>query len=447
MSLPTVARGTQAWAGFSVADHQMVHKDPENFLVQKSFGLKQNVNWTPIPVLTPGMQEPINYRVEGLHSVTGNIITPLYPEQTAKLLKSIFGASTPTTITSGVYNHKFLGQDTVPSIPLCFTLYEDLSCMNLVGCYPTSCDISIEKSNPVELTMNFEGMHGYDQKGTSGTSTGQSAISFPATLVVGVSDQIKLAVDGATATEITIAAAAYADGVTLAAAINDAIASTAALLDSYRRPLVACYVNSLNKLVFYSGTKGITSSIAWTDGTHDANTILGQGTPVESAGAAANSKPTESTVQPFIATKVRALLGGSGGTEIPGVEKIKISVHNGMGLENTVGYNFAHQPVINKRREVKVSLDVAFTDTAMLTKFLANTTVNIYVLLETGVIIGATAYKYQAEIYLASCKIVKIPLPNVSGQQYIKQTIELQAFYDVTHQDIEIDLQNSLATI
>jgi hypothetical protein len=546
MSVPVVGRGTQAWAGFSVADHPMVHKDPQSFIVQKSFGLKQDVKWNPIPVLTPGMQEPVNYRYEGMHSVAGNVQTPLYPEQSLALLKSFFGSVTSTklastvikvkidldassttidfqvnaetaitlnttankladyatllaafngavgtvvtaswvdsgdhlqgilltatnpftlTITnsgstasqetmSGAFTHTFLGQDTVPNVPLAFTFYEDLSCMNLVGCYPTQCEFDIEKGNPVQLAMTVVGMHGFDQKGTAGTSVGQDNVDFPGsvmdpdiTLALGVSDQIKLAVDGGSAVEVTIAAGTYATAELLAAAINSAIEATPALLDSYRRPLVQCYFNSVSKLVFYSGSKGASSAIAWTAGTHDAGTILGRGTPVQTAGSGTNSKPTESLIQPFIATKVKLLLGGSSGTEIPGVQKVKITANNGMGIIDTIGYFFAHQPVIHKRREVKISFDVAFTDVTMLSKFLANTTISLYVLLETAVTIGTTTYKYQAEIYLNTCKILKTPLPNVSGQDYIKQTIEAQAFLDVTHQDIKVIVQNSLNEI
>lgn len=532
-----VGRGTQAWAGFSVADSPLVHKDPQTFIVQKTFGLKQDVKWNPIPVLTPGMQEPVGYRFEGMHSVAGNIQTPLYPEQTIALLKSAFGGATSCatlvkvvitpwtsssslhfqvnsettiklstgdnvygdtctlvglfnaavgsvvtatlvdegspalgliltgsepfslTITAGGggtgatqqalsgYTHTFKGQDSVPDVPLAFTLFEDLSCMNLVGCYPTSFDLEIDKGNPVQLNMTMVGMHGFDQKGTAGSSVGQNAITFPVVLVAGVNDQIKLAVDGGSAVDVTIAADTYADAAALEDAINDAISGTASLLDTYRRALAACYVNSASKFVIYSGSKGTTSSVAWTAGTHDASADLSKGTPVEAAGAATNVKPSESAIQPFITTRATLKLGGPNGVEIPGVEKVKISVNNGMGLLETIGYFFSHIPYINKRREVKVSVDMAFTDPTVLSKFLANTTISFYVLLETGVPIGATSDTYKAEIFLNYCKITKTPLPNVSGQSYIKQTIEAQAFADPTYQDVQINVVNSLPIV
>jgi hypothetical protein len=532
-----VGRGTQAWAGFAVADSPLVHKDPQNFIVQKTFGLKQNVKWNPIPVLTPGMQEPVGYLFEGMHSVAGNVQTPLYPEQTMALLKSVFGGvaascimkakvvitidgssstmhlkvndeptisvnltaykdadtetlladvnaasgsvvtatyvddgdhalgiiltgsalfnavadanggSAVTVTTMSGYTHKLLGRDTVPNVPLAFTFYEDLSCMNLVGCYPTSFDLEIDKGNPVQLNMTMVGMHGFDQKGTAGSSVGQNAITFPVVLVAGVNDQIKLAVDGGTAVDVTIAADSYANAAALEDAINDAIAGTASLLDTYRRALAACYVNTASKFVIYSGSKGTTSSVAWTAGTNDASADLSKGTPVEAAGAATNVKPSESAIQPFITTRAILKLGGPNGVEIPGVEKVKISVNNGMGLLETIGFYFAHIPVINKRREVKVTFDMAFTDTSFLSKFLVNDTISLYMLLETGVAIGSTADKYKAEIFLNSCKILKTPLPNVSGQGYIKQTVEAQAFADPTYQDIELDVTNSQATV
>ena len=541
MTVPFVARGTQAWAGFAVSDNPLVHKDPQDFIVQKSFGLKQDVKWNPIPVLTPGMQEPINYRYEGMHSVAGNVQTPLYPEQSLALLESCFGnvvsgtmsgtlvvthsasatsldltinkktgseamieifgfadivhdtealytaingavgsVVTATYVDAGDhslgliltgselftvsiyspspsqenatftpsegYTHQFLGQDTVPNVPLCFTLYEDISCMNLVGCYPTNFDIEIDKGNPVQITYGFVGMHGFDQKGTAGVCVGENSIggNLPVVIVLNISDQIKLAIDGGTATEITIAAGSYATVDALAAAINTAIENTSALLDTYRRPMVVCIADPTKRVAFYSGSKGTSSSVAWTAGTNDASGLLGN-SQAGVAGSATNVKPSESTIQPFITTKARLFLGGPSGVEIPGVEKMKISVNNGMGLLETIGFYFAHIPVIHKRREIKVTIDLAYTDTSILAKFLANTTIALYALLETGVAIGSTSDKYQAEIFLNSCKILKTPLPAVSGQDYIKQTIEAQAFADNTYQDIEIIVKNSRA--
>lgn len=440
----TVGRGSQAWAGFALADQPLTHKDPSSFLTVKAFGMKQDVKFNPIPVLTPGMQEPINYRYEGEHSVAGNVQTPFYPEQALALLKAVFGASVDSTVTTGVYNHKLTGQDTVPAVPLSFTLYEDLSCMNLVGCYPTGMEIDIEKGNPVQLTVPIIGMHGFDQKGTAGTSTGQNAITFPLTLVVGVSDDIKLTIDGGTITEVNIPAAVYANGAAIAAAINTAIASTVGMVDTYNRPIVACYVTSADKLVFYSGSKGITSTVVWAAGTHSASTLLGMGTPVKVDGVAANSKPSESSIQPFIATRATMTLAG---IEIPGVEKVKITVKNGLGLQDVIGYFFKNQPVLTGRRSVTGTMELAFTDTTWLTKHLANTTFALKATLLTAVQIGATAYYYQAVIWLNSCKATKTPIPNVTGTGVIKQTIEFQAFSDVTYQDIEIDVQNSQATV
>ena len=445
-----VARGTAAWAGMAQSDSVLVHKDPTDFIVLKAMALKQDVKISPIPVLTPGMQEPINYRYEGMHAVTGNVQTPFYPEQALGLLKAFFGVETPTTLISGAYSHKFTGQDTVLAVPLSFTQYEDLSCMNLLGCFPNSLEIDIDKGNPVELNYGIVGMHGFDQIGMAGKSIAGTAISFssPIVLVLNTSDEIKLAVDGGTATQVQIAAGSYATATALATAINAAISGTATLLDGYKKPVVACFIDPVtSKVTFYSATKGATSSVVWTAGTNDAGTLLGHGTPVETVGAATNTKPTESTVQPFIATKATISLGNPTLVEVPGIEKAKITIKNGLGLQEVVGYSFGNQPIITGRRAVTGSLDLVFTDPTWLTKYLANTTFTLHVELLTGVAIGSTAYNYQAEIYLHSCKATKIPLPVVSGQGPIKQTIEFQAFYDVTYQDVEIDLQNSLATI
>jgi hypothetical protein len=440
-----VGRGSQAWAGFSQADHAMVHKDPVNFIVFKTLPLKQDVKFPEIPVLTPGMQEPINYRYEGLHSVSGSAQTPFYPEQSLSLLKGVLTGVTPTDLT-GAWNHKFLGEDTVPNVPFCFTQFEDLSNMNLVGCYPTGVDIEMDKGNPVMLTYPIVGMHGFDQIGVAGTSTGQNAISFssPIVLVVNVSDRIKLAVDGGSATEVIIPAASYSTAAALIAAINTAIEGTAGLTDKYKRPLVACFLNSASKIEFYSGTKGTGSSVAWTAGTDDAGTLLGRGTPVEAAGIATMSKPSESVIQPFINTQTTMTLDG---VNIPGVDKAKISIKSGLDLHQIVGYFFPTLPIIKSRRSVTGTLDVAFTDVNWLVKHLANTTFALLFTLETGVIIGSTAYTYKATIRLNSCKSTKTPVPNVSGTGHITQSIEFKAYADAVYQDVEIDVVNSLATV
>jgi hypothetical protein len=364
------------------------------------------------------------------------------------------GSSAAITVMSG-YTHKLVGRDTVPNVPLSFTFYEDLSCMNLVGCYPTSFDIQIDKGNPVQLTMAFAGMHGFDQKGTaayegSGGDTGGGPLTFPVTLS-GASITAYL-VGGASTAAIPLTDGTYATMDDLIAMINERIAATPAACDAYRRPLFAAkgdmtrlyFGNPSPGIIFYSDAKG--SGVAW-----DTINVSGifPGTTTSWGVAAAtdtNVKPSESTIQPFIATKVRLFLGGPSGAEIPGVEKLKISVNNGMGLLETIGFYFAHIPVIHKRREVKIQFDMAFTDPTILAKFLANTTIALYVLLETGVAIGSTTDTYKAAIYLNNCKILKTPLPAVSGQEYIKQTVEAQAFADPTYQDIEIDVVNSLPT-
>jgi hypothetical protein len=545
MSIPLVGRGTQAWAGFSIQDDPLVHKDPQSFIVQKSFGLKQDVKWQPIPVLTPGMQEPIGYRFEGMHAVAGNAQTPLYPEQTIGLLKSVFGSVTsaylkvevvlttdnssqtinfkvnsettiplsttgvkaddtetllaainavttsvvtasyvdagdhslgiylhgteyftltitPTgtsvatqTAVAGSNAHKFLGQDTVPNVPLAFTFYEDLSQMNLVGCYPTSFDLEIDKGNPVQLTMAFAGMHGYDQKGSAPVhgihgDVGGGPLTFPRTTS---GAYMTVIVNGGASVHVAIPDATYATAAALQQAINDAVAAMPALVDSYRRPICIFQIDSTTHypgtlpasptLYGYTDAKGSAKSINFTS----VGVFPGTTSDLDIAGSDTPTKPSESAIQPFIATKVRAFIGGKTGTEIPGVEKLKISMNNGMGLLETIGFYFAHIPVIHKRRTVTVNLDLAYTDPTFLSKFLVNDTISIYALLETGVAIGSTGDTYKAEIYLNSCKITKIPLPNVSGQDYIKQTIEAQAFYDADHQDIEIQMVNSLASV
>jgi Phage tail tube protein len=534
-------RGTKSWAGFAVADIPTTHKSATGFLTEKSFGIKQDVKWNTIPVVTPGMQEPNNYRVEGLHAVSGNVAFPFYPERGIELLKGILGSVSETSqigqvvkvlitaddgghtigfqinsqtaisltttgsieadtetlladfngvsqnlgqnpgasaaiatyvnssnhalgilltgrraftlaitnntdtatqenISAGAITHKYLGGEDTPSVFYSLQQYEDLSCQNLVGCFPNQLEIDIEKGNAIGLNYSFLGMHGFDQKGTASyesfTPTG-STITVPAAN----SNTSDVTIDG-NSTIITLTPGTYTPQ-QFADLFNAAIIANAGanLIDTYRRPLCACHWDADNNvLVFYSDQKGSAHTIS-------IGTIAGWGfsAGVTTAGTNDNATPpTVDTVQPFIAT--RAILKQAG-VEVPGVEKLKLTINAGFSQEDIIGYFFSPQPIISKRREVKLIVDMVFTDPTWQSKFIGNTEFSLEIDLETATEIGTTGIDYSGKIILGTCKVTTIPLPAISGPGVIKQQINFVCYENDTTQDVEIDLVNGLATV
>jgi flagellin len=103
-------------------------------------------------------------------------------------------------------------------------------------------------------------------KATAGTFTG-AALAATNTIVAGTSDNIKLAVDGGAAVEITIAAGAYTESQTVDA-VNTAIGA------SSLAGKVTASLDASNQIVFTSATKGAGSSVAESAGTKDASAVL-----------------------------------------------------------------------------------------------------------------------------------------------------------------------------
>ena len=106
---------------------------------------------------------------------------------------------------------------------------------------------------------------------TSGTSTGDTAISLtPAAIVFGTADQFSLAVDGGPAVELTLAVGVNASSQDMVDKINVAIAGSA-LAGQVSASLDA----ATNKIVFTSATNTASSGVIESSGTNDASADLG----------------------------------------------------------------------------------------------------------------------------------------------------------------------------
>lgn len=432
------ALGTNAFIGISESDHIGVPKDPSEYFDAITTGLKGDISPIDVKILRPGVYQDAAQKLQGLRSASGDIKMPFNPTGGIRILKHLLGAVTSTQQgATAAYKHRFLGADTFASESgLSIMVNKDLEAFHYFGMLVNTLTLSFEQGNPVQATYGFVGKDVSTGKGTAGTSTGQNAISFPVTLVASTSDQIKLAVDGGTAVELTIPAAAYATGAALSAAINTVIAGTSALLDSSRNPEVACYVNSSNKLVFYTADKKSTASVAWTAGTHDAGTLLGRGTPVEAAGANALATPTFTTVLPFIFTQGIVKVDG---VEIE-CEKLTLTINNGLIKKNVLGRD-SYVGANKGTRIVSGSFGKWFSETAIYEKFRANSDATIKLELRTGVEC-ATGYYYDCDIFMNKVRYGN-PEPTVPGNDPLKHDVPFTAYYaDATYKDIAIDVTN-----
>jgi hypothetical protein len=445
-------RGFMGWLGLALADARRVAKDPTEYvLIKATNALKHTVGFVDREITIPGAAEPDGLRVETSHDVSGSIVTELNPAVGLKLLAQVLQTETDTANGTNAYDHVFKGADTFGGEGLAITEAIDggggiTSQFNNKGVYLGGVSLDITPHKPITATYQAMGLDAFDQVGTAGTSQGQNAVSLPVTLVVSTSDQIKLNVSGGGATEVTIAAAVYTTAAALQTAINTAIAGVAALLDANNAPIVACHVDSSNKVNFYSAAKGIAASVAWTAGTHDAGTLLGRGTPVEAAGAATQSNPTPSlTVQPFIADNATVSFAGSTIT----AEKVKLDIGLGLAKHDVLGLRYSDQFVLSKRREVKGEIDVLFSDASVYTKFINNTTFALQINLATNVTIptSSPAIPYAGVIILNICKINAAPKPAMAGPGPVKQKISFVAKNDPTYQDVYIKITNGSATV
>lgn len=436
----TDALGSNSFIGIAESDHIGIHRDPVNYGDVTDISIKGDEEKIILNTLRPGVYQNSSQVLAGKRKVTGGFKYPFHPVDNIFLLRHAFGqVSSAVQGATAAYKHSFKGSNYLPANGLSITKNLDQMVSHFFGCFINQLSFEFNLGEAVMASLEMIGKDMLIGTGTAGTSTGETAISFPVTLVASTSDQIKLAIDGGTATEITIAAAEYASGATLTAAINAAILATAALLDSNRNPKVICRVNSADKLVFYSSTKGASSSVAWTAGTHDASTLLGKGTVVEAAGATSLVAPSYSALGAFVYSQGVAYIDDVEAE----IEKMTLTINNNLQAKEVIGRNSLVGVNISKR-VVSGTITKWLTGSTNWTKFRNATKTALKISLDTG-IAAATGYNYKADIYLKNV-IFGNPEPGVSGDDPIKEEIPFTAYYeDTTYQDILIEVTN-LAT-
>lgn len=447
----TIGRSSQGSFGYVKSGLMGVHRDPTKWVA-----LKEPPTFTPEIVqidsrlFTPGAYHQSLERLRGMFNCSGSFVMALHPSEGIEFVKGVLGSVTSTELTGaglGIYEHEFVGVDTVP-MPEGFalTVDYDLKTTYISGAVVTSIELGAEINGEVIVTVNWIGKKwetGAD--GTQGTSRCQNAVTLPVTFVVGVSDDFKLAIDGGTPVECTIAAGAYSTAATLEAAINAAIKANTTLKDSEGEPEVACFVNSENKVNFYTADKGVAVSVSLTAGTHSASTLMGMGTPVEAAGTATLATPTYSAVQPFCATHLTVVQDSA---EIC-VNTCKINIDAKLVARNCLGHKYLSEVKIDGKREISLSFTKEYENESQVDEWKANTDVAYEINLRTGTeIVAASGINYDADIYLKKCLINNTPTPVFNSAGSITQEISATSFYyDATYKDIKFDINNTMISI
>lgn len=436
----TDALGSNSFIGYAESNSKQVHRDPTLYGDVTEISMKGEEDKITLNTLRPGRYQTASQILSGLRKVSGGFKYPFHPSDHVILLKHLLGTvSSAQQGATAAYKHSFKGADSLPQFGLSFTKNLDQMVAHYFGVYLNQLTLDFEVGREVQASLEVVGKDMLIGTGLHGTSTGQNAVSLPVTLVVDTSDQIKLAIDGGSAVEVTITAGVYSTAAALAAAINTAIQGTAGLLDSYRNAKVACRLDSSNKIVFYSATKGAASAVAWTAGTNDAGTLLGRGTPVEAAGATALASPSYSSLNPFIFYHGAVIIDGVEAE----VEKLQLVINNNLQPKNVIGRN-SLVGVNGGARIVSGTITKWLTGSSVWTKFRNGSTATLKLELRTGVE-AATGYNYDCDIWLKDIRYGN-PEPGVTGPDPIKEEVPFTAFYyDATYQDILIELTN-LAT-
>jgi hypothetical protein len=447
----TVARGTQGSFGYVQSGLMGVHRDPTKWIA-----LKEPPTFTPEIVqidsrlFAPGAYHQSMERLQGMFNCSGSFVMPLHPSEGIEFVKGVLGSVTTTELTgagSGIYEHEFVGVDTVPMAEgFALTIDQDLKTIYVSGAVVTSIELSAEVNGEVLATVNWiakKWESGAD--GTAGTSQGQNAVSLPVTFVVGVSDDFKLAIDGGTAYECTITAGAYSTAATLQAAINAAIKAQTSLNDSDGISEVACYVDSSNKVNFYTADKGVAASVAWTAGTHTASTLMGMGTPVEAAGSATLATPSYSSVQPFCATQLSSVQDS---TSIC-LSSVKVMFDSKLVARNCLGSKYFKEAKIDGKREITLTFTKEYEDELQIDEWKANTDTAFEFNFRTGTeIVASSGVNYDADLYLKKCLINNTPMPVFNAQSSLTQEVSATSFYyDSTYKDGKFDINNTMSAI
>lgn len=437
------ARGNKVFVGYSQNQVLGVHRDPQFYVAAESFAFTPEITEIQRELLIPGQHHESIELLKGNYNCSGSLVMDLHAQEGIHFLKGILGDVTSTLLGSGVYDHKFLGDDDIP-MPAGFSFLVDLDLKTYFfsGVIVTSIEIGGEIDNPAKCTINWIAKKWERaDAGTMGTSQSQNAISAPVTLVASTSDQITLNVDAVGAIEVTIAAGTYT-APELEAAVNVAIKATAGLLDTDSVPEVACFIDSNDKVNFYTADKGTTSTVAWTAGTNDAGVLLGRGTPVEVAGTSTNATPSFSQVQPFIGHQIKIKQDD---VEIC-ADKITVTIDGGLMGRRCLGHKFITAAQFEKKRLISVSFEKDYEDENAIVAWEENSNVDIKLEARSNTLAGGT-YNYDLDLFLKRVRILNSPVP-VPSLGVIKQTVTGQAYkHDADYNDIRVNVQNLLTEI
>lgn len=446
-----IGRGFEGFMGYVASGLMGVCRDPVKYVELKE-----------PPVITPEIAQidtrtfnPHAYhqsaeRLQGLFNYSGSFVMPFHPEEGVEFLKGALGSVTSTELTgagSGIYEHEFVGQDTIPMAEgFSVVIHQDIETAYISGLIVTSVEIKSETGGEVLATVNWIAKRvEWGATGTSGTSQGQSAVSFSAVITEDSNDDFKLAIDGGTAYECTIAADTYATAAALQAAINTAIKNQTSLCDTDGEPEVACYIDSDNKVNFYTADKGSGAEVTWTAGTNDANTTLGYGTPVEAAGADTLGTPTYSSVSPFTAQQVTVKQDS---TTIY-LSAFTVMIDTKLVGRNVLGSKYIREVKFDGKREITLTMTKEYEDDDAYDAWLANSDVQFEANLRTNTeIVASSGVNYDSDFYFLKCRINNTPAPTFNGQGALTQEISATSFYyDGTYYDGKIDVNNTMATI
>lgn len=445
----TIGRSSQGSFGYSQSGLLGVHRDANKWIgLNEPPTYDHQITQIDARLFTPGAYHRSIERLQGMFTVTGSFVMPLHPSEGIEFLKGVLGGVTSTELTgagSGIYEHEFIGEDTVPMTKgFSLTIDADLQVKYISGAVVTMIELGAEVNGIVLATVSYiaKKLETADA-GTSGTSKGQNAISFPATLVDSTSDQIKLAIDGGAAVEVTIAAGAYSSAAALEAAVNTAILGTSGLKDGDGESEVACYIDSDDKINFYSADKGTGAEITWTAGSNDANIILGYGTPVEAAGTAALPSVSYSSVQPFMATDLTVKQDS---TEIC-IEGFTLTIDAKIVPRNCLGSKFMKEPKQEAKREITISFKKDYENEAQVDAWVANSDVEFEGNFRTGTeIVADSGVEYSSDLYLKKCRINNTPEPVLNAAGSITQETTATSFYkNAIYVDGKFDVNNTMS--
>lgn len=447
----TVARGFQGSLGYVKSGLLGVHRDPTKWIALKEPPtITPEITQIDSRLFNPGAYHLSDERLQGMFNYSGSFQMVLHPEEGVELLAGVLGSVSSSELTgagSGIYQHTLTGSDSVPMAQgFSVTVNEDLAVKYIHGLVVTSVEISVELNGEAIATVNWIARKvETGAAGTSGTSQGEDALSFNLTITEDSNDDFKLAVDGGTVYECTIAAGTYTTAADLQAAINTAILAQSSLQDSGGLPEVACYIDDNDKVNFYTSDKGTGASVAWTAGTNDAGTVLGRGTPVEAAGTASLATPSYSSVQPFTATQLTVKQD----TTSICATSCTLTIDAKIIARNCLGSKYMKEPIMEGKREVTIEIAKEYENNTAFEAWEANSNVEFELDLLTGTeIIASSGVNYELYVYLKKCRINNTPEPAFNGAGAMTQTINATSFYyDSTYKDIQMVVNNTISAM